>query len=108
MASENKRTLMTLYSSGSDIYSHQVRIVLAEKAVHFESKTVDAVYLPNELKNLNPYQTLPILIDRDLALYEGKIIMEYLEQSLLVYLYLLFKQNPNIYDLIHFFPHNIK
>ena len=29
----NKRSVMTLYSDASDIYSHQVRIVLAEKVL---------------------------------------------------------------------------
>ena len=32
----NKRSVMTLFSGPTDIYSHQVRIVLAEKGVSFE------------------------------------------------------------------------
>lgn len=75
-----KRTVMTLYSGISDIYSHQVRIVLAEKDV-----TVDIVYLHDkehceDLVELNPYNTTPTLVDRDLVLYEPTIIMEYLDE----------------------------
>jgi stringent starvation protein A len=75
-----KRTVMTLYSGVSDIYSHQVRIVLAEKGV-----TVDIIYLQDnqhneDLAELNPYNSLPTLVDRDLVLYETNIIMEYLDE----------------------------
>lgn len=76
----NKRSVMTLYSSASDIYSHQVRIVLAEKGVSVDVELVDQLNLPSELKDLNPYNSVPTLIDRELALYQANIIMEYLDE----------------------------
>ncbi len=76
----NKRSVMTLFSSDSDLYSHQVRIVLAEKGVSVEVELVDETNLPNELIELNPYKSVPTLIDRELALYDSKIIMEYLDE----------------------------
>lgn len=76
----NKRSVMTLFSSASDLYSHQVRIVLAEKGVSVEVELVDETNLPNELIELNPYKSVPTLVDRELALYDSKIIMEYLDE----------------------------
>lgn len=76
----NKRSVMTLFSSTSDMYSHQVRIVLAEKGVSVEVELVDESNLPAELIELNPYKSVPTLVDRELALYDSKIIMEYLDE----------------------------
>ncbi len=76
----NKRSVMTLFSSASDLYSHQVRIVLAEKGVSVDVELVDDANLPKELVELNPYKSVPTLIDRELALYDSKIIMEYLDE----------------------------
>ncbi len=76
----NKRSVMTLFSSASDLYSHQVRIVLAEKGVSVEVELVDEANLPAELIELNPYKSVPTLVDRELALYDSKIIMEYLDE----------------------------
>ncbi|WP_150138871.1 stringent starvation protein SspA [Candidatus Enterovibrio escicola] len=76
----SKRSVMTLYSDASDIYSHQVRIVLAEKGVAHEVELVDPNNLPGELLDLSPYNSVPTLVDRELALYDAKIIMEYLDE----------------------------
>ncbi|MCG7498194.1 stringent starvation protein A [Vibrio sp. Of7-15] len=76
----NKRSVMTLFSDASDMYSHQVRIVLAEKGVSVEIELVDPANLPSELAELNPYKTVPTLVDRELALYNSNIIMEYLDE----------------------------
>ncbi|RXJ71907.1 stringent starvation protein A [Veronia nyctiphanis] len=76
----NKRSVMTLYSDASDMYSHQVRIVLAEKGVTFEIELVDPNNLPEDLLDLNPYNSVPTLVDRELALYNANIIMEYLDE----------------------------
>ncbi|MGL5336773.1 MAG: stringent starvation protein SspA [Enterovibrio sp.] len=76
----NKRSVMTLYSDASDMYSHQVRIVLAEKGVTYEIELVDPANLPDDLKELNPYGSVPTLVDRELALYNSSIIMEYLDE----------------------------
>ncbi|OOF06934.1 stringent starvation protein SspA [Salinivibrio sp. MA607] len=76
----NKRSVMTLFSDASDLYSHQVRIVLAEKGVSVEIELVDTNNLPEDLVDLNPYNSVPTLIDRELALYNADIIMEYLDE----------------------------
>ena len=76
----NKRSVMTLFSHADDMYSHQTRIVLAEKGVGVDIHLVDPDNLPEDLIDLNPYGTVPTLVDRELALYEAKIIMEYLDE----------------------------
>lgn len=76
----NKRSTMTLYADPHDLSSHRVRIVLAEKGVAVDIIDVDTQNLPEDFKKINPYQTLPTLIDRDLALYEASIIVEYLDE----------------------------
>lgn len=80
MAIIAKRTIMSLYSDSDDVFSHQVRIVLAEKGVNVEITTVKPEDLPEDLVAFNPYRTLPILIDRDLTLFKSRIIMEYLDE----------------------------
>lgn len=80
MAIVAKRTIMSLFSDCDDIYSHQVRIVLAEKGVNVEIMSVKQTEVPQELLAINPYGTVPTLIDRDLVLYEARIIMEYLDE----------------------------
>ena len=76
----NKRSVMNLYSHADDMYSHQTRIVLAEKGVGVDIHLVDLANLPEDLLDLNPYGTVPTLIDRELALYEASIIIEYLDE----------------------------
>lgn len=75
-----KRSIMTLYSGPLDIYSHQVRIVLAEKGVSVDVLNVDMNHPSPELSELNPYNTLPTLVDRELVLFNSHIIMEYLDE----------------------------
>ncbi len=75
-----KRSSMLLYSDGNSQYSHRVRIVLAEKGVTVDIVDVDRHDLPEDLIDLNPYSTLPTLVDRDLVLYESGIMMEYLDE----------------------------
>ncbi len=75
-----KRSSMTFFSDGNDHYSHRVRIVLAEKGVTVDIIDIDANDKPEELADLNPYNSLPTLLDRDLVLYESKIMMEYLDE----------------------------
>ena len=76
----NRKSVMTLYSDISDIHSHRVRIVLAEKGINFEVMFVDPANPPEDLLELNPYGTVPTLIDRDLVLYDSHVIMEYLDE----------------------------
>ncbi|MGH1371444.1 MAG: stringent starvation protein SspA [Cellvibrionaceae bacterium] len=75
-----KRSSMTYFSDACDHYSHRVRIVLAEKGVSVEIIDVDPKNKPEELAELNPYNALPTLVDRDLSLYETKVMMEYLDE----------------------------
>jgi len=75
-----KRSSMTFYSDSDSHYSHRVRIVLAEKGVTVEVVESDANNKPAELADMNPYNSLPTLVDRDLVLYESKVMMEYLDE----------------------------
>ena len=75
-----KHSSMVFYSDGSDHYSQRVRLVLAEKGVAVEIINVDPANLPEDLASLNPYNSLPTLVDRDLVLYESQVIMEYLDE----------------------------
>lgn len=75
-----KRSSMTFYSGSDDHYSHRVRIVLAEKGVAVDIVDVTEENRPAELADLNPYNSVPTLLDRDLVLYESKVMMEYLDE----------------------------
>lgn len=71
---------MTLFSDARDHYSHRVRMVLAEKGVTCDIVDVDPNRKPEDLAEINPYNSLPTLLDRDLVLYEANVIMEYLDE----------------------------
>ncbi len=71
---------MILYTSASTIESHRTRIVLSEKDIVHELHLVDPKKLPEDLIDLNPYGSLPTLVDRELVLYNSRVIMEYLEE----------------------------
>ncbi|MFC0266956.1 stringent starvation protein SspA [Kushneria aurantia] len=75
-----KRSSMTFYTGSNDHYSHRVRIVLAEKGITVDIVEVTDEKRPAELADLNPYNSVPTLIDRDLVLYESKVMMEYLDE----------------------------
>ena len=75
-----KRSSMTFFSDSTSHYSHRVRIVLAEKGVTVDLIEADSAHPPAELSELNPYNNLPTLVDRDLVLYESKVMMEYLDE----------------------------
>jgi len=76
----NKRSVMTLYSDPSSIHCHRVRFVLAEKNVTVDIIDADPLDLPEDVVEMNPYGTLPTILDRDLTLYDSRIIMEYLDE----------------------------
>jgi stringent starvation protein A len=71
---------MTLFSRADDPWSHRTRIVLAEKSIHVETIDVQGGNLPEDLLDLNPYHTVPTLVDRDLVLYDSRVIIEYLDE----------------------------
>lgn len=80
MAAVNKRSVMTLFSGATCPYSHRVRFVLAEKGITVDIHSVDLDQKPEDLMDLNPYGGVPTLVDRDLALYDTRIIVEYLDE----------------------------
>jgi RNA polymerase-associated protein len=71
---------MTLFSDPANPHCHRVRIVLAEKGIAVDIVDVSPEDLPDEVMDFNPYGTVPTLVDRDLRLYESRIIMEYLDE----------------------------
>ena len=75
-----KHSSMVFYSDGNDHYSQRVRLVLAEKGVAVEIIDVEPGNIPEDIASLNPYNSLPTLVDRDLVLYESQVIMEYLDE----------------------------
>ena len=75
-----RRSSMTLLSDPTCQYSHRVRIVLAEKGVTVDVEDIAPNGVTEEILEANPYGTLPTLVDRDLALYESKVVMEYLDE----------------------------
>ena len=75
-----RRSSMTLFSDPLSQYSHRVRIVLAEKGVTVDIEDIDSDAVTEEILEANPYGSLPTLVDRDLALYESKVVMEYLDE----------------------------
>jgi RNA polymerase-associated protein len=75
-----RRSVMTLFSDPQSLHSHRVRMVLAEKNVTCDILDVDPLHLPEDVIDLNPYGTVPTLVDRELALYDSRIICEYLDE----------------------------
>ena len=71
---------MILYSDKDDHYSHRVRIVLAEKDIACEIRETNNDDAPEEVLSINPYHELPILVDRDLGLYNTTVMLEYLDE----------------------------
>jgi RNA polymerase-associated protein len=76
----NRRSVMTLFSSATDPESHRVRLVFAEKGITVEVVDVDTGNKPEDLIDLNPYNSVPTLVDRELVLYDPRTIMEYLDE----------------------------
>ena len=71
---------MTLFSNPTDPHSHRTRLVLAEKGINVDVIDVHGADLPEDLMDLNPYNSVPTLVDRDLVLYDSRVIMEYLDE----------------------------
>ncbi len=75
-----KRSVMTLYTGSTCIHSHRVRIVLGEKGIGSEIIEASEENPPEDLLTLNPYGTVPTLVDRDLVLYDPQVMIEYLDE----------------------------
>jgi RNA polymerase-associated protein len=78
--STRSRTVLTLYSDRDCVHCHRVRLVLAAKGVGYDLVLVDAAKPPEDLVDLNPYNSVPTLVDRDLVLYDTSVICEYLDE----------------------------
>jgi len=76
----NRRSVMNLFSSSTCPQSHRVRMVLAEKGITVEIIDVNSGQKPEDLIDLNPYNTVPTLVDRELVLYDPHTIVEYLDE----------------------------
>ena len=74
-----RRPVMTLFSNAACPQSHRVRLVLAEKGIGVEVVEVGNGTFAEDLVELNPYGSVPTLVDRDLVLYNTQIILEYLD-----------------------------
>lgn len=72
--------MMTLYSGTTCPYSQRCRIVLYEKGMDFQVIDVDLGNKPEDLAVINPYNRVPVLVERDLVLYEANIINEYIDE----------------------------
>ncbi len=75
-----RRSVMSCFSSPTDPECHRARIVLAEKDITVEIHDVDTNNLPEDLLDLNPYATVPTMVDRDLVLYNARVLIEYLDE----------------------------
>lgn len=75
-----KRAVITLFSDPKDPNSHRIRFLAVEKEVPLEIVSVDSNAVPEELYELNPYGTIPTLVDRDLVLHDAQVILEYLDE----------------------------
>lgn len=71
---------MLLYSDADSVQTHIVRLVVAEKDIEMEIIYVDPDKKPEDLIHLNPYNSLPTLVDRELVLYGPKVISDYLDE----------------------------
>ncbi len=71
--------MMTLYSGTTCPFSQRCRNVLYEKGMDFQIVDVDLHNKPEDLAVMNPYNQVPVLVERDLILYESNIINEYID-----------------------------
>ena len=76
----SRKSAMTLFSSPSCIMSHCARLVVYEKGVPADIEFFDPNDPPEDLLELNPNGNAPTFVERDLVLYDARIIMEYLDE----------------------------
>ena len=78
--SARMRNALTLFSSVDDVSCHRVRLVLAAKGVIYDLIPVDPQNPPEDLIDLNPFHSVPTLVERDLVLYAASVVGEYLDE----------------------------
>lgn len=120
--------MMVLYSGATCPFSQRCRLVLFEKGMDFEICDIDLFNKSQDISIMNPYNQVPILVERDLILYESNIINEYIderfphpqlmptdplmrararlmlfnfEKELFSYIYLLENEQKNVLNKIH-------
>ena len=71
---------MILFTSANCIMSHCARLVVHEKGVPADIEYFDPNDPPEDLVELNPNGNSPTFVERDLVLYDARIIMEYLDE----------------------------
>ncbi|MGV8959405.1 MAG: glutathione S-transferase N-terminal domain-containing protein [Stenotrophomonas sp.] len=79
-ASVRMRNTLTLFSANDDVLCHRVRLVLAAKGVTYDYVAVDPQNPPEDLIDLNPYHSVPTLVERELVLYAASVVSEYLDE----------------------------
>lgn len=76
----DRQLTLTLFSAPSCPQCHRVRIALAEKELDYKTVFVHAGQKLEDLAELNPYNSVPTLVDRDIVLYDTNVILEYLDE----------------------------
>lgn len=79
-ASSRLRNALTLFSARDCVVCHRVRLVLAAKGVSYDLVVVDPANPPEDLVDLNPYHSVPTLVERDLVLFAASVVTEYLDE----------------------------
>lgn len=72
---------LTLISHPLCPYVQRVAIVLAEKHIAFERRTVDLAHKPNWFLQISPLGKTPVLLADGQALFESAVICEYLDET---------------------------
>ena len=78
--SQRSRAVLTLFTARDCVHCHRIRLVLSAKGVSYDQVIVDLDDPPEDLSELNPYNSVPTLVDRDLVLYDTSVISEYLDE----------------------------
>jgi glutathione S-transferase len=72
--------VLTLYDAARCPYCARVRILLAEKAIRYETVEIDLQNRPDWLYEKNPVGKVPVLEEGGFVLPESRVILEYLEE----------------------------
>lgn len=76
----NRRSMMTVFSDPACPFSHQMRIVIKEKDIEAQIEELVAGEWPEEVAAANPYGSGPTLFDRDLVLFDSRVIIDYFDE----------------------------
>ena len=71
---------MKLYSGSQCLFSHACRFVLRAKEIECDVVFTTDKQVEDAVAELNPYGETPTLADRDLVLYDGVVVNEYLDE----------------------------